>query len=168
VPPPGVRAGLALATAVSVVVGVSSCADGGSDRGSGGNTGASGTAQVSPEPSITHAGPPVIVCGQSVAGTAAGPVIHDLTEAGRPPGATRTTRTSLSTSRDGTLIFLRLSSNCDSGVHLTGRPASALSITYPIRARDGGYVLVELQVNRTPATLLVARPDGHVDTVLIT
>jgi hypothetical protein len=103
---------------------------------------------------VSSRAPSLVVCGQLVSASAAGPVVYDI--------ASRHYATVTEVTVGG-VIYVRVSDSCSRGAVVKITPPTAFETVRTVRATDGGAVLVELrpELRRQLATLTAtATPTG--------
>jgi hypothetical protein len=101
--------------------------------------------------------PPTVVCGQTIAGGAAGSGVTDATQQGAMTVSGLTVAG----------VVLRVSRSCTTGatVHIT--PANAMRVDAEAHAKDGGLAALVLVPRAKTADVQISRPDGTATTVHI-
>jgi hypothetical protein len=101
--------------------------------------------------------PPTVVCGQTIAGGAAGSGVTDATRQGA------ITVTGLTVAG----VVLQVSNSCSTGatVHIT--PANAMRVGAEARAKDGKLAAMVLVPQAKTADVAITRADGTSTTVRI-
>jgi hypothetical protein len=101
--------------------------------------------------------PPTVVCGQTIAGGAAGSVVTDATQQGA------ITVTGLTVAG----VVLQVSKSCSTGATVHISPGNAMRIDAEAHAKDGGLAAMVLVPRSKTADIQISRPDGTATTVHI-
>jgi hypothetical protein len=105
----------------------------------------------------SSAAPPIVVCGQTITGGAAGSGLTDAT------GSGTVTVTGLSPAG----VVLQLSKDCRIGATVRIIPSNALRIAAEAHAQDGQLAAIVLVPRGRTADVAISRPDGSSTTVAI-
>ena len=101
---------------------------------------------------VSSAAPRLVVCGEPLSTSAAGPVVYDIASHRYPPVSTVTA---------GGVIYVQVSNSGTTGRVVKITPPTAFATVRTVWAADGRAVAVELRPGAKPVAVLSATPPGH-------
>ena len=106
---------------------------------------------------VSSAAPPTVVCGTTLSHSAAGPVMEDASSG-------PITINSVTVGGD---IYLKLTSDCETGAEVAILPASGAAIVKQARTRDGALAAIVLHPVAKRFSVQVKRANGTIDLVKV-